>query len=144
MTPRTLAYALCLSGLLLGAETRADVVVITHPDSPVQQMTPGQVSDLYLGRLRSLPDGNAVRLLELPRDCDLRARFFQLLNGMSLKQVNAYWARLQFSGQILPPPALPDGKTVLKEVRSGRATIGYLDASEADDTVRIVLRLKDG
>lgn len=144
MQTKGLARSLCFVGtLLLAWPASADVVVIAHPDSPVPALTPEQVSDLYLGRLRSLPNGEPVTVIEHKHDSNVRERFFRQLNRMSLKQLNAYWARLQFSGQVLPPTSLSDGKEVLKAVRSNRLVIGYVDAAEVDGSVRILLRLKE-
>lgn len=141
MARRRLLLALWLT---MAGTALADVVVIANRDNPVRTLSPAQVSDLYLGRLRQLPDGEPVIVLEYRHDSSLRERFFRLLNGMSLNQLNAYWARLHFSGQVLPPPTLADSREVLTAVRSKRSAIGYLDAAEVDDTVRVVLRLKEG
>lgn len=143
-SPRRLLVALLSSGLVaLAAPVSADVLVIVHRDSPLHELSPSQVSDLYLGRSRSLPGSEAIVVIERERESSLRAHFFSLLNGMSLKQINAYWARLQFSGQVLPPPSLANAKDLLAAIRANRAAIGYVDASEADDSVRVVLRLPD-
>lgn len=129
--------------LLLSASAGADVCVVVHRDSPLRELRPSEVSELYLGRSRSLPNGEAVVVLEREQDSALRTRFFRLLNGMSLKQLNAYWARLQFSGQVLPPPVFRETRDMLAAIRINRMAIGYLDASELDDNVRVVLRLQE-
>lgn len=144
MAAKQLTLSLCLAGnLLLAGPARADIVVIANLESPVHALTPNQVSDLYLGRLRSLPDGTPVSVIEQEHDSQVRERFFRQLNNMSLKQLNAYWARLQFSGQVLPPTRLKDGKEIIRAVRSNRLTIGYVDSAEVDDSVRTLLRLKE-
>lgn len=145
MPLRTFMAVCCLAGpLLLAGPARADVVVVVSQDSPVSVLSPDQVSDLYLGRLRNLPNGSTANVIEQQRDSRVREQFFRLLNGMTLKQTNAYWARLQFSGQVLPPLSLTDGKAVLTTVRSSPTAIGYIDSSEVDDSVRVVLHLKTG
>ena len=62
---------------------------------------------------------------------------------MSLKQLNAYWARLRFSGEVLPPMTLPDSQLVLDAVSRTRGGIGYVDAALVDGSVKVVLRLKE-
>ena len=143
MRTKALIFAFGLASSLLVGSAHADVVVIAHPESPVRALSPDQVSDLYLGRLRSLPDGESVIVVEHQPDSQVRERFFRKLNRMSLKQLNAYWARLQFSGQVLPPASLSDSKKILHEVRNNRLVIGYVDAAELDDSVRVLLRLKE-
>ena len=143
MTPvrfRPLFVALLL---LAAGQGRADIVVILNVDNPVQALTPRQVSDLYLGRTRTFPGGAATLVFEQPRQARTREEFFHRLNGMSLKQLNAYWARLQFSGEVQPPIQLDDSAAVLAGVRKNSAAIGYVDATAVDGSVRVVLRLKE-
>lgn len=145
-TPRMIACLLCLTWTL---STRAEVVVIVHPDSPVQTMTPRQVSDIYLGRSRFIgthqqEPSRPTSVYEQPANSPLREAFFRSLNGMTLSQLNAYWARLRFSGEVLPPIALADSKAVVEAVRGNRHAIGYVDASTISGAaVKIVLHLND-
>jgi hypothetical protein len=125
------------------AGTRAEIVVVVHPDSKVQALSQRDVSDLYLGRTRSLGSARLALVLDHPRDSVLRREFFNRVNGMDIGRVNAYWARLQFSGDALPPAAVRDDRSVLDVVRRQRDAIGYVDAAHVDDSVRVVLRLKD-
>lgn len=125
----------------LALPAHADIVVIAHPDCPVQTLSSQHISDLYLGRIRSL-DGTPLVAVDHPRDSELRSRFFHSLNGMDLRRVNAYWARLQFSGDIQPPRSLPDSKTVIEIVRRNPAAIGYVEASAVPANVRVLLTLK--
>lgn len=137
-----------LACLLWPLAAQADLAVIVHPDNPVQTLTQKQVSDLYLGRTRhfSVAESTApirAAVYELPADNPLRENFFHALNGMPIKQLNAYWARLRYSGEVLPPPVLPDSRAVLQMVSHDRNAIGYVDAAVVDNSVKIVLRLKE-
>lgn len=123
--------------------TGAEVAVVVNRENPVQSLTPRQVSDMFLGRRRTFPSGGSVLILEQDRDCSLREDFFRLLNGMTLKRLNAYWARLQFSGEVQPPPVLPDTMAVLEAVRNNPTAIGYMDSASVDLSVRVILRLKE-
>jgi ABC-type phosphate transport system substrate-binding protein len=139
---------LLLSPLLLTWPllVKADIAVIVHPDSPLQTLSAKALSDLYLGRAHSLNAGDRTILAtvyEQPSDSLLRETFFRSLNGMSISQVNAYWARLRFSGEVLPPLSLADSRQVLEKVKHNRNAIGYVDANLATDAVKVVLRLKE-
>lgn len=134
---------------LLGASAptwAGEIAVIVHPNNPVAAMSAREVSDLYLGRSRSFSVDDRrlpAAVYEQPPDSSLRENFFRSLNGMNLKQLNAYWARLRFSGEVLPPMTLPDSHMVLEAVGRNRGGIGYVDSTVADGTVKVVLRLKD-
>lgn len=124
----------------------ADVAVVVHPDSPLRTLSAREVSDLYLGRSHSVRSGDqriAVVIIEHPTDSPLRETFFRALNSMRVHQVNAYWARLRFSGEVLPPRQLPDSRAVIDAVGRDRSAIGYVDATAVNDSVRTVLLLKE-
>lgn len=134
---------ICLSGAGLPAAAASEIAIIAHRDNPLRSLTPREVSDLYLGRLRSLSvdPGSLPALYDHPVDHELRARFFHQLNGMSLKQINAYWARLRFSGAVLPPETLPNSRAVVDAVGKNPGAIGYVDAGSIDSSVKVLLRL---
>jgi hypothetical protein len=126
----------------LAAPVAAEIVVIVHPESNLRSLSTQQVSDLYLGRLRAI-DGTSVQLLDLADDTSLRMRFFKSVNGMDLPRVNAYWARLQFSGNVLAPLQIANPDALREAVSRNRRAIGYIDASQVTPQVRAVLALKD-
>lgn len=139
----TTLIIICL--LCLAVVARADIAVIVHPDNPVPSMTQREVSNLYLGRTRSFGADvhNPASIYEQPADSSLREVFFRTLNGMDIKQLDAYWARLRFSGEVLPPAALPDSRSVVDAVSRRRNAIGYVDAAAVSSSVKVVLRLKE-
>lgn len=141
-----LSLITCLLGLIWSQLARAEIAVIVHPENPIKTLTTKQVSDLYLGRNRHFyTDAEkysmAATIYEHPANSSLREKFFRALNGMSVSQLNAYWARLRFSGEVLPPEAVADSRSVLDAVKCNRNAIGYVDASAVDGSVKIVLRI---
>lgn len=119
-----------------------EIAVVVALDSPLQQLTAREVSDIYLGRLKATA-GEKLLVLDQPREGALRERFFKQVNGMDLRRLNAYWARLQFSGETQPPLSLDDNQNVLAMIRRNRHAIGYVEASAVDKSVRTVLTLKE-
>lgn len=138
---RLVIAGLLTAGGIFGAQ--ADIVVVVRHDSPLPQLNAQQVSDLYLGRLRSLDGRETLWLLDQPVASSLRQRFFQRLNGMDLKRVNAYWARLQFSGDMLPPTPLADSREVIATVSRNRLAVGYVESAAMTDGVRAIFLLSE-
>jgi ABC-type phosphate transport system substrate-binding protein len=137
---------LSLLGVLQPVRAASEIAVIVHPNNPVRALSNREVSDLYLGRARSFVVDDQIILasiFEQQADSPLRQHFFRVLNGMSQNQLNAYWARLRFSGEVLPPVSLSDSRLVLDAVSRNRGGIGYIDASLVNNSVKVVLRLKD-
>lgn len=138
---RPLAVAIVLIGGVRPAA--ADIAVVVHPDCPLQSLTPQQVSDLYLGRRRSIGELEPLQILDQPPSSPLRERFFLHINGMDLRRLNAYWARLQFSGDTQPPTPLADSRQIVEVVARHRCAIGYVEPADVTAGVRTVLLVKE-
>jgi hypothetical protein len=62
---------------------------------------------------------------------------------MSVAQVNSYWSRLMFSGQSVPPQALPDETAVAGILRRNPSALGWLSKEPTDAGLRTVLVIKE-
>lgn len=118
---------------------QAELAIIVHTKNNIDSLTAQQVQDIFLGRSRIFPNGKFA--LPIDQSSPLRAEFYEKLSGRPVEQINAYWARIMFTGQASPPQQLPDDKAVLQTVRENEGAIGYIDNTRADKTIRIVLRL---
>jgi hypothetical protein len=120
-----------------------DIVVIVNPASGVHEMTRAQVADVFMARDRHLPTG----VTALPLDMDIqsieRREFYSKLLRKSVPEINAYWARLLFSGRATPPQQIPDSNAALKAVAENKGAIAYLDKKDVDSRVKVVLELVD-
>lgn len=133
-----LIFLLTVSLLALGS-ARAEVVVVVDAAAGIERLTPDQVINIYLGRHRKLPSGIAALPVYQPATDNLRAEFYRKLVDKDLNEINAYWARLHFSGKTAPPTQATTAAEVLKHVIGKPGSIGYIDRSQADTRVRIVL-----
>ncbi|MBF0439519.1 MAG: hypothetical protein HQL93_10410 [Magnetococcales bacterium] len=137
-----------LAGLLLhlsfiGHAGADDLVIVINAANLVTELTPAQISDLYLGRSRTFPDGSHAKVVEQLRESPLRQQFFQKINGMTLNQVNTYWARLTFTGRVLPPESKNNNHEVVQTVLSNPNAIGYISRSDLTPSIRAVLILNE-
>lgn len=115
----------------------ADLVVVVKADSRVEHLTREQVSDIFLGRYRSLPGGDRA----IPLDNELAMTdFYKTLVGRSPADIGAYWARLRFSGGMKPPERMSEAEA-LKTVASVPGAITYVDRKRIDERVRVILEL---
>ena len=126
--------------LLLSTHVLAEIVVIGNIQNSQQQLTALQVQDIYMGRTRAFPDGK----LAYPFDqTNLRSEFYLKLTQRPVAQINAYWARLMFSGQTSPPTKLPDDLSIIEIVKKHEGAIGYINKENVDEqTMRILLILE--
>ena len=50
-----------------------------------------------------------------------------------MAQINAYWARLSFTGQANPPRRLADKAAIMQVVEKNQDALGYVDNLAPDD-----------
>lgn len=125
---------------LFSLQVRAEIAVIGNLNSPVISLSKQEVQDIFMGRTRSLPNGNFALPLDFQ---ELRTDFYTKLTARPIEQINAYWARIMFSGQASPPVTLPDEMAVLKTVSENKSAIAYVDSKRVNPKlVRVLLILE--
>ena len=134
---------LLLSACCAGRAFAGNIVVIVNPTSGVHQMTRAQVADVFLARDRHLPTGVMALPLDMSIQSIERREFYSKLVRKSVPEINAYWARLLFSGRATPPQQMPDPSAALKAVAENKGAIAYLDKKDVDSRVKVVLELVD-
>lgn len=127
----------------LSTLVRADLVLVANPHSGVERLSQDEVINIYLGRYRRLVSGVAADPIDYPVDHDYRARFYRRLVNKSLAEINAYWARLVFSGKTRPPQVVDGVDNVLRLVASQPGALAYLERSQVDARVKIVFEFGD-
>lgn len=143
MVLRRLLVPLALAWLLIqpAAEVRAELVVVVNARSGVAAMTRNEVINVFFGRNRQFFNGIEARPVELADGHAELARFYRLLVGKDLSEINAYWSRQVFSGRMQPPAKVNSSDEVLKWVASNTGGIGVIDLAKADARVRVVYEL---
>ena len=121
----------------------AEFFIVTHVGNAQPALTQKEAVDLFMGRNRAFANGDFARTLDLPRDHPRRAAFYQALTGMNAVQVNSYWSRLMFSGQNMPPQALPDEAAVIDAVKRNPSALGWLSKEPTDKQLRTLLVLRE-
>jgi ABC-type phosphate transport system substrate-binding protein len=98
-------------------------------------MSKDEVSQFFLGK------SQAMKPVDRSSSDPIKAQFYQKLSGQDLSQVKATWSRLVFTGKASAPKELPDAAAVKKAVAADPKAIGYIDKSEVDATVKVLLTL---
>lgn len=138
MIKPSIALALCLG--LATVAAHAQVAVIVNPKSPLASLSTEQASALFLGKSSGLPgSGGPAQLTDLPEGSAVRDQFYAKTTGKSAAQVKAVWSRLTFSGRGAPPRELANAAEVKKLVAANADTVGYIERSAVDATVKAVL-----
>jgi ABC-type phosphate transport system substrate-binding protein len=123
----------------LAAESR--LVIIANPDTSLTQLTQDEARNVFLGRQKRLPSGLPAQPVEQGAPTEVRERFYRLLAHKDLAEINAYWARLYFTGQAHPPRQERDAEEVIRTVAANKGAIGLVEWDKADRRVKVVLVL---
>lgn len=122
-------------------------LVVVNQESGLTQLSQKQVLSLFLGRAQFLPTGGRVKTFDHPIDSDHRASFYQSLTGKNIADIDAYWARLKYSGRASPPKALDNAEAIIKELSEHKAGLSYLPSayatSLADNGLVSVLTMRE-
>ncbi|WP_341937916.1 hypothetical protein [Marinimicrobium sp. C2-29] len=130
-------------GLLLSLLTSiaaAEVVVVVSADNALDSLSRAQLSDLYLGRSVSLPNGESLTPIDQSDRSPAHEQFYQEYLGRSPAQIKSHWSRLIFTGRGQPPRSVSDSQAVADVVSDDRTAIGYIDSNQVpvDNTLRVL------
>lgn len=130
---KNILLPLCLSiaAVLFSPHVEAQsILVVVNAKTATASLTPRDVSDLYLGRTRNLPNGQSIVAVDHPSASPIRARFYKALTGKAITDINAYWARLLFTGQSSPPQSMSDGAALIESIKNNPGLIGYVEQNQ--------------
>lgn len=144
MSTRRLIILLCLSPLFgLPLPAHAELVVIVSAHNEVEHLSREEIINIFMGRYRRLPNGQTVIPLDIGGDTIERRDFYKKLLDKNLADINAYWARLTFSGRTAPPNAMKTQAEVLDAVAASHFAIGYIEKKNLDDRVKVIFTLPE-
>lgn len=120
------------------AQVQAETAVIVHPDNPSTSLDPSEISRIYLGKSKKFPNGSSVIPIDQSDSAAIRDSFLSSVMEKSASQVKSYWSKRIFTGKGTPPKQVASSAEMKELVASNPATIGYIDASEVDASVKVV------
>lgn len=133
-----LGRRLCCLALLVPALAWGDMVVIVHPQFEAASLSKREIINIFMGRFRFLPSGQAIKPYDLPAADPKKGRFYRALTGKELSDIDAYWARLVLTGNASPPDETANTEGMIETVAHNPRAIGYVDRAQVDKRVRIL------
>ncbi|MBD3222130.1 hypothetical protein GF314_12915 [bacterium] len=116
----------------VGADELTEIVVVAHPDVPVDTISPQELRRIYLGKSTRWSGGLAIRPVMLAIDRPYR-RFIVRALEHTEDGFEVYWKRMVFTGKGRPPRTFATPDELAFYVRMTPGAIGYLPR-EADRT----------
>lgn len=129
---------LCCAALMSVQSAFSQVAVVVGAKSSISSLNAEQVSALYLGKTDKLPSGDMALPLDQAAGSTVRGNFYEKVTGKSEAQVKSAWSRLVFSGKGTPPKEVASSADVKKLVSTNPNTIGYIEKSAVDSSVKVI------
>lgn len=124
----------------LAPTVRADLVVVVNARSGVNSLTRDETVNIFMGRHRQYPNGARAVPLDAPADSPERVQFYRLLINKEPQEVNAYWARLVFTGRTQPPLEQHSTKALIDRLETDPRAIAYVDDSQVTRNMQVVMK----
>ena len=111
-------------GLLIGMGSAFAEPVIVGNLNGVDNISASDAKKLFLGKLKTLPNGTKPIVVEYPDGSAIREEFHSKVT--------------QKSGSQLPPKEVISSAAVIAEITSNSSVIGYIDSTEVTDQLKII------
>ena len=136
---KTIRTLLLAATVVAGPALAGDMVVIVNKAND-NSIDKNLVMKVYAGESKSWANGGAINAYDLPEDNPARATFASEVMGKTVANMKALWAQNVFAGKAVPPKVVPSDDEVKKTVAANKGAIGYIKASAADDSVKVVVK----
>jgi ABC-type phosphate transport system substrate-binding protein len=128
-------HIVILVSALLAAPASAEIVVVVNPSNPASRMFTEQAAQFFMGK------SNQFTPVDQGKESSIRRDFYQKLAGKTLAQVEAVWAKIEFSGKGSMPKSYSSDAAVKKAIAADPSAIGYIEKASVDDSVKVLLTL---
>ncbi|WP_286263123.1 hypothetical protein [Thalassotalea atypica] len=120
-----------------------EMLIVMQKDTAVEQLSKSEVIDIFMGKYAAFPNGELAVPVEFIGSRELKKIFYKQLINRNLASVNAYWARLKFSGRkrtVVDKETIND---VISYLEKNPLAIGYIPASAMTSGLKVVYRLNE-
>ena len=126
---RFIAAAAALA-LLLGVNPapaqQSKFKLVVHRSNELHSLPLAQVSDYFMKKKTTWPNGSGVKPVDLSVDSKVRQAFSNIVLDKPASAVRMFWQRQVFSGSIAPPPEVASELVLLAYVGENPGAIGYV------------------
>ncbi len=117
----------------------ADTVLIVNSSSDVSTLSASAAKKIFLGKKKTFPNGDLAEPVEQVEGSATRNQFNEKVLSKTDHQLKSYWSKLIFSGKATPPKQVSDDAGVKSWIAKSKNGIGYVDSSQLDNSVKVVL-----
>jgi hypothetical protein len=115
----------------------AEVVIVAHPT--VGDANAKAIKKLFLGKSNELAGVNAIPVDQTLGSAN-RTEFLKKFLDQTPEDNKAHWTEQIFTGQATPPKEIGDDAKVKAHIASTPGTVGYINESAVDASVKVLLK----
>ena len=142
MNPRIFLTCLVLLAAGVGAragDLAADLAIVVNKAVKLDNVTSADLARYFKAEKTKAPDGTKFALAALDAGHPEHDAALAGIYAMKEAEYTDYFVEATFTGAVTAAPkALPSGAALRKFVADTAGGLGYLRASEADDTVKVL------
>jgi len=117
-------------------------VLVTAKDSKISTVSKQNAKQVYLGKVRTLPDVGPVSRVNLPSSSNEYKRFLKKIIKKSPRQLRSYWSLHIFTGRGGTPPKTLSSKAEVKTwLASTPNGLAYMSSDDLDSSLKVVLSI---
>ncbi|PCJ31169.1 MAG: hypothetical protein COA90_07075 [Gammaproteobacteria bacterium] len=131
-------FPLAKADIAMSDIVMSDIVVVTNKDNPIKTLTKKQIIDIYMGRRSTYPNGQPVIAIDQKTDGLTRKLFYKHLVNKTVSEINAYWARLLFSGRAMPPKTAENIASIVEMLKNNKSAIAYMNLDDLTDDIVVL------
>lgn len=140
---RRLGMLSTLLAISINSIAFADLAIIGHPSDDTGALDTQSVKRLFLGERKSFPSGLHATPINHATGSPDRKEFFSAVLSMVESSHARHWTRKRAKGGGNSPAELNSYEAVLQSVAETPGSISYIDASQVNDNVKVLLTIKD-
>jgi len=140
LSPLILTMLIALHSVSCLAYTSEKIVVVTNQKNDVEVLDKKGLINLYMGKYSAFPNGKQATPIDVELEAKLKAEFYEALVGLPPARVNAYWARLKFSGRVKAPDIEMTIDDVKHRLETDVSALAYIYESSVTPKMKVVYR----
>lgn len=121
-----------------------EIAVIVRKSNGTTSMNRAQLSAIFKAKSTQFPGGSSAAPVNLPPDDLVRQAFDLAVLGMTPDEVERFWLDSKIRSGVGSPRKLSGPDAVVHFVGGDENGIGYVARADANDSVRVVARIRGG
>src|SRR5579862_2661345 len=119
-----------------------EIAVVVNKSNSIDSLTLADAKKIFVGDKGSWPNGKRITVIMLAQGQPERDIILHDVYKMSEGDYGKYFMQAAFTGKVdAPPKDVGSAGEVKQAVASNPGAIGYVKAADADDSVKVVLKI---